>query len=170
MPTIDVVRTYLEMTSPGDLREEGSAGPDVRLEPVGSCPWHFYRYLYVEVGRLYHWRDRLPWTEAQFRAWLAGPSTIWLLSVAGAPAGFFELRGPEDGAVEIAYFGVLPEYQGRGLGRYLLTRAVQEAWQAGAARVWLHTCTLDHPGALPNYLRRGFRKTGEEVYTTTVPD
>ena len=169
MPVIDVLRTYLEMTSPADLRGEGHVGPGVRLEPVSECPWHFYRYLYVEVGREFHWVDRLPWTEEQFRAYLAGPSTIWLLSVDGAPAGYFELRRQEDGSVEIAYFGLLPEFVGRGLGKYLLTRAVEEAWKSGASRVWLHTCTLDHPGALPNYLKRGFRKVREETYQATVP-
>ncbi len=169
MPTIDVVRTYLEMTSPADLRDEGSAGPEVRLERVADCPWHFYRYLYVEVGRLYHWRDRLPWTEAQFRAWLAGPSAIWLLAVAGAPAGFFELRGQADGSVEITYFGLMPDFVGQGLGKFLLTRAVEEGWALRPARVWLHTCSLDHPSALPNYLKRGFRIAREERYQVTVP-
>lgn len=168
VPEVRVTRTYLEMRSPADLVGEGSAGPEVRLEEVRRCPWHFYRYLYVEVGRLYHWKDRLPWTEAQFREWLAGPSRVWLLSVAGAPAGFFELRGHPDRSQEIAYFGLLPEYQGMGLGKFLLTRAVQEAWAGSPERVWLHTCTLDHPGALPNYLKRGFRKVGEEVYVTTI--
>ncbi|MFN8654160.1 MAG: GNAT family N-acetyltransferase [Gemmatimonadales bacterium] len=168
MPEVSVTRTYLEMHSPAELVAEGSAGPAVRLEPVRDCPWHFYRYLYVEVGRLYHWKDRLPWTEAEFREWLAGPSVIWLLSVAGAPAGFFELRAHPDNSQEIAYFGVLPEYQGQGLGKWLLTRAVQEAWARKPERVKVNTCTLDHPGALPNYLKRGFKKTGEEVYTTTI--
>lgn len=164
MPTITVTRTYLEMASPGDLKPAGEAQDGVRLERMASCPWHFYRYLYTEVGRPYHWRDRLPWTEAQFREWLAGPSVLWLLSVEGAPAGFFELRRHPDDSLEIAYFGLLPEFQARGLGKYLLTRAVQVAWDARPGRVWLHTCTLDHPGALPNYLKRGFRIVGEEQY------
>ncbi len=164
MPAITVTRTYLEMTAPQDLRPAGEAQAGVRLERMASCPWHFYRYLYTEVGRPYHWRDRLPWTEAQFREWLAGPSALWLLTAEGAPAGFFELRTHPDHSVEIAYFGVLPEFQARGLGKYLLTRAVQAAWDDQPSRVWLHTCTLDHPGALPNYLKRGFRITGEEQY------
>jgi GNAT superfamily N-acetyltransferase len=169
MPTIDVVRTYLEMTSPDELTPDGSAPADVRLEAIEPCPWHFYRYLYVEVGRQYHWHDRLGWTEAQWREHLAGPSTIWLLSVRGAPAGFFELRTHPDQSIEVAYFGLMPEFIGMGLGKYLLTRAVEEAWRCGPPRVWLHTCTLDHPGALPNYLRRGFRKVREETYQTVVP-
>ncbi len=166
---ITVTRTYLEMSSPAEFRPAGAAREGVRLEEMKDCPWHFYRYLYVEVGRLYHWKDRLPWTEQQFRDWLAGPSRLWLLTVLGAPAGFFELRGPVDDGVEIAYFGVLPEYQGAGLGKWLLTRSIEEAWAMRPARVWLHTCTLDHPGALPNYLKRGFRATGTEQYETAIP-
>lgn len=169
MPEISVTRTYLEMTTPADLRPEGSAGPGVRLERVVRCPWHFYRYLYAEVGRQYHWHDRLSWTEAQFRQHLAGPSVIWLLTVEGAPAGYFELRTHEDRSVEIAYFGLLPEFVGQGLGKYLLTRAVEEAWAMAPPRIWLHTCTLDHPGALPNYIKRGFRPVREEVYQAIVP-
>lgn len=169
VPTLTVTRTYLEMTAPEQLHPAGAAGEGVRLEEVHDCPWHFYRYLYTEGGRLSHWRDRLPWTEQQFRDWLAGPSRIWVLTVRGAPAGFFELRGPEAGGLEIAYLGVLPEHQGAGLGKFLLTRAVEEAWVMRPTRVWLHTCTLDHPGALPNYLKRGFRPVREEQYETSVP-
>lgn len=169
MRTIEVLRTYLEMTSRSDLRREDQTPPGARLEPVRDCPWHFYRYLYVEVGRQYHWKDRLVWTEAEFRRHLDGPSTVWLLTMEGAPAGYFELRGHDDDSIEVAYFGLLPEFVGRGLGKYLLSRAVEEAWALGPRRVWLHTCTLDHPSALPNYLKRGFRKVSEETYQTLLP-
>jgi len=81
------------------------------------------------------------------------------------PAGYFELRQHENGSVEIAYFGLLPDFIGRGWGKYLLNRAVESAWLLGANRVWLHTCTLDHPAALPNYLKRGFRPVRQETYT-----
>jgi len=131
---------------------------------MARCPWHFYRYLYTEVGRPHHWRDRLPWTEDQFREWLAGPSRLWLLTVEGSPAGFFELRTHADESVEIAHLGLLAEFQARGLGKVLLTRAVQAAWEPQPPRVWLHTCTLDHPSAISNYLKRGFTVVGEEQY------
>jgi GNAT superfamily N-acetyltransferase len=74
------------------------------------------------------------------------------------------LKRHEDGAVEIAYFGLLQEFIGRGLGKYLLTEAVREAWRTGARRVWLHTCTLDGEAALPNYKARGFKPFKEEVF------
>jgi ribosomal protein S18 acetylase RimI-like enzyme len=166
MPPVQVIRTYLEMTSPGELRPSPVPEPAPRLEEVRQCPVSFFRYLYGEVGRAFHWTDRLGWDDTAIATYLADPATsLWLLSWQGAPAGYFELRASGDGAVEIAYFGLLPEYFGRGWGGYLLTRAVQTAWERGAARVWLHTCTLDHPAALPNYLRRGFRRVREETYT-----
>ena len=98
------------------------------------------------------------------------PPTCCGSSWRAAPAGYFELHAPGDGAVEIAYFGLLPEFFGRGWGGHLLTRAVDTAWSLGAARVWLHTCTLDHPAALPNYLRRGFRPVREETYTAHLAE
>ena len=95
---------------------------------------------------------------------------LHLLTVAGAPAGYFELEKHHDGSVEVSYFGLLPEFQGRGLGKYLLTEAAEAAWARGASRVWLHTCTLDHPGALANYLARGFRPFKTETYEADLPD
>ena len=158
MARVEVVRTYLEMVAPGELRAVPSPDPRARLERVQGCPPSFFRYLYAEVGRACHWVDRLAWTDDDARARLADPSvSLFLLGVAGAPAGYFELQRHADGSVEIAYLGLLPEFQGRGLGGYLLSQATAAAWACGPARVWLHTCTLDGPAALPNYLARGYR-------------
>lgn len=171
MPTVPVVRTYLEMTSPEDLRPAAVPLPAPRLERIGECPVSFFRYLYREVGRGFHWTDRLGWDDEAVARHLADPAvSLWLLTWEAAPAGYFELREQEDGSVEIAYFGLLQEYIGRGWGGHLLTRAVETAWQGRPTRVWLHTCTLDHPAALPNYLRRGFRPVREEVYDASVPE
>ena len=79
-------------------------------------------------------------------------------------AGFFELRTDADKSIEIALFGLLKEFVGRGLGKHLLSCAVDEAWAMGASRVWLHTCTLDSPVALPNYVARGFVPYRKETY------
>jgi GNAT superfamily N-acetyltransferase len=138
---------------------------------VEGCPASFFRWLYAEVGRGYLWLDRAQWTDERIRERLADPAvSLHLLTVAGAPAGYFELERHGDGSVEIVYLGLLPEFQGRGLGRYLLTGAVEAAWALSAARVWLHTCTLDHPGALPNYLGRGFRAFKTETYEIDLPE
>jgi len=170
MATVQVVRTYLEMLSPEDLRPAREPADPPRLERVEECPPSFFRYLYAEVGRAYHWRDRLGWSDEQVRVHLADPGvSLWLLSARGSPAGYFELRRHQDQSVEVAYFGLLPEFVGRGWGGHLLTLAVRAAWALRPERVWLHTCTLDHPAALPNYLRRGFRPVREEVYSASLP-
>jgi GNAT superfamily N-acetyltransferase len=164
--SVQVKRTYLEMLSPSELSPAQMASEGARIDQAVHCPASFYRYLYGEVGRLYHWVDRLGWTDEEIRAHLAQPGlTLWVMYADGAPAGYFELRQCADGSTEIAYFGLLPEFVGRGLGKQLLMSAVERAWASGANRVWLHTCTLDDRAALPNYLKRGFRPFKEEIYT-----
>ena len=170
MPPVEVTRTYLELRSPADLRPAAQPAPLPALQRLAECPRSFFRYLYAEVGRAYHWTDRLKWTDRQVDEHLANPAvSLWLLSSGGTPAGYFELKQGEDRSVEIAYFGLLPEFVGRGWGSYLLAQAVEAAWSLGAERVWLHTCTLDHPAALPNYLKRGFQPVRKEVYTANLP-
>jgi GNAT superfamily N-acetyltransferase len=165
--TIQVTRTYLEMRDASALLAAHCDDPRVRVEQMPDCSASFYRHLYVEVGKNYHWIDRLPWTDGQIAAHLQQPEiTFWLMSYDDATAGYFELRRCEDGSVEIAYFGLLAEFLGRGLGKHLLTCATEQAWADGANRVWLHTCTLDDPAALPNYLKRGFKPFKTEEYTT----
>jgi GNAT superfamily N-acetyltransferase len=168
---VEVLRTYLELSDREALKPAPCPDPRARVERVSGCPPSFFRYLYAEVGRRYHWLDRLGWTDDQLAARLADPAvSLHLLTVAGAPAGYFELEREGDGAVQVAYFGLLPEFLGRGLGKYLLTRAAEEAFALGASRVWLHTCTLDDPAALPNYLARGFRKVREETYVAEIQE
>jgi ribosomal protein S18 acetylase RimI-like enzyme len=161
---MQVTRTYLEMRAPSQ-RVPSAEPAGARIERVEACPPSFYRYLYSEVGREFHWVDRLAWTDDEIGAHLGQPSvTLWVLFIGGAPAGWFELKRHHDASVEIAYFGILPDFRRRGLGRHLLTAAVSRAWESGAARVWLHTCTLDDPAALPNYRARGFTPYKEETY------
>jgi GNAT superfamily N-acetyltransferase len=158
------------MTALADLRPARSEDAAARVERIEGCPASFYRYLYAEVGRAYGWVDRLAWTDGEIRAHLADPAvSVWLLTVRSAPAGYFELKAAADGSVEIAYFGLLPEFIGRGYGKHLLTEAVERAWSSGACRLWLHTCSLDDPAALPNYRARGFRPFREETYSVTAP-
>ncbi len=171
MTRVEVLRTYLELTDSVSCQAPESPDPRARVESVLACPASFFRYLYLEVGRGYHWRDRLGWTDEQIRDRVADPSvSLHLLSVSGAPAGYFELQRHADRSVEIVYFGLLPEFIGRGLGKHLLSEAVAAAWKLGAARVWLHTCSLDDPAAIPNYLARGFRRFKTETYETDVPE
>jgi GNAT superfamily N-acetyltransferase len=159
------VRTFLEMRQPSALRPARLDAANIRIERVHESPVSFWRYLYTAVGRDYQWVDRLHWSDGTVRAYLADPAvSLWVMWVSGAPAGYFELQRDQAGAVEIAYFGLLHEFIGRGLGGHLLTVATEQAWAIGANRVWLHTNTLDHPAALPNYLKRGFTAFHAETY------
>ncbi len=153
------------MRQPSELRAVAPPAVPPRIERVRDCPPAFWRFLYTEVGRKYHWFDRLPWTDEQIDQYLGDPAvTLYVMWVEGAPAGYFELRIGDERAVEIVYFGLLDSFTGRGLGGYMLGEAVKIAWAHGASRVWLHTNTLDHAAALPNYQKRGFQITGTEVY------
>ena len=167
MTPVAVVRTYLEMDSPDRLVGRAPIPPGYSVKRE-RCEPDLYRELYEGVGTEYHWRDRRSWTDDQLRAHLESPAiSIWVLREGPSSRGFFELARHDDGSVEIAYFGLMPMGIGQGLGRALLTAAVEEAWRLTPVppRVWLHTCTLDHPAALANYLARGFQVTRTEQYT-----
>jgi GNAT superfamily N-acetyltransferase len=118
----------------------------------------FNRDLYFRVGEQWEWIDRRSWTDDQWREYAMAPE---LRTFAGyhddVLAGYYELRRDTDGGVEIAYFGLLPEFIGRGLGGALLTSAIEEGWRWSPTpkRLWVHTCNRDHPQALANYQARG---------------
>jgi GNAT superfamily N-acetyltransferase len=165
MSLVNVERTYLEMTSLAELRPARSDAEGLRLERLIESPPAFYRFLYAGVGSAHNWVDRIAWSDEQIRAHVSLPEVeVCVLYCHGAPAGYFELMRHADGAAEIAYFGLFADFHGRGLGGYLLTLAIQQAWRQGTRRVWLHTCSLDHPAALPNYEKRGFRPVKREIY------
>ncbi|MXY95191.1 MAG: GNAT family N-acetyltransferase [Caldilineaceae bacterium SB0670_bin_27] len=157
----DVITYYLEMTSAEELRPARAPAEPFAVRQAELAFPALNRFFYTEVGRAYTWTTRLPWTEEQWRAWVERPGTqTWIGYVQGTPAGYFELEEQcEIGIkqVELAYFGLLPPFVGRGVGGALLTEALRRAWALGPQRVWVHTCTLDHPAALPNYQKRGFR-------------
>jgi GNAT superfamily N-acetyltransferase len=170
MPEIDVVRTYLEMRAPEALRPARVDDPGVAVVRLDPCAPEHYRWLYRVVGERWHWRDRLAWSDERLANYLADPRVeVWELRVGGEAAGYFELLRHDAGDVEIVYFGLVDRFHGRGLGKHLLTEAVTRAWAPGATRVWLHTCTLDGPAALPNYRARGFVETRSETYRERVP-
>jgi GNAT superfamily N-acetyltransferase len=169
MPHVEVVRTYLELRDPNSLRRSAFPSVEARVVTQAPFPLQDYRRLYRDVGKQWFWRDRLTWSDTELADYLASPDvSVWELFLDEASAGFFELRRETDGSVEIAYFGLAPAFMGQGLGGALLTRAVEEAWSFGAQRVWLHTCTLDSPRALPNYIARGFEPFRTERYETDI--
>ncbi len=162
-------RTFLEMRSPDQLQPFAFPDVDAVVRRLGRVPGSLYRYLYREVGRPWHWLERWDWSDARVAQHMAsGGVEVWMLTVAGTPAGYFELHRTAH-EVEIAYFGLIPEFIGQRLGPALLTVAAREAWSSGPARVWLHTCSLDHPAALRNYTRVGFVPYREEAYDAKIP-
>ncbi len=151
-----VTVTYLEMRSPDALRPKRAADPRFRVAEATVKQWEFNRFLYLLVGRDWQWNDKRHWSEHQWRNY--AESDHLRTDVAyydGSVAGYYEMRGDNDGGMEIAILGLCPKFVGRGLGGTLLTSALEEAWRVRPNRVWLHTCTLDHPAALPNYRARG---------------
>src|SRR2546426_719634 len=163
---VEATRTYLELKYRDQFRAAFGDFPDVVAERVAHPTPGLYRFCYRTVGAAYHWRDRWDWSDAEIATHLAQPEiTLHVAEYGARLAGWYELRRvPQDGSVEIAYFGLAPDAVGRGLGKHLLSCAVQDAWVLDATRVWLHTSTLDHPHALPNYEARGFAVYRTEHY------
>ena len=156
-----VVRTtYLELAADAPLRAPARARPDYEVRQAVAVSPEFSRFLYTSVGWRWNWNRRLPWTFADWREYLSRPELeTWVAYLDGVPAGYFELRSEpaESGdGVEIVQFGLLPAFVGRALGGCLLCDAVTRGREVGTGRVWLHTCTDDHPHALANYRARGF--------------
>jgi ribosomal protein S18 acetylase RimI-like enzyme len=158
----------LELTSPDELRPAAvpPAAAGVRIVRSEVPSPDFGRFLYTAVGADCAWHDRLPWPPEQWRAHLTLPGTeLWVAYEHGTPAGYVELGAQDEGVVEIVYFGLLPDFRGRGIGGHLLSFGAERAWDLGGRReghgptkrVWVHTCSLDGPYALDNYRRRGFR-------------
>lgn len=150
-----VVTTYLEMTDRAKLQAKLLTDLQFRVLEATIPQWRLNRFLYELVGAAWSWRDKLTWTEAQWKSYVERENLrTFVASYGGALAGYFELLA-QDMDVEIACFGLAPEFIGRGFGGPLLSRAIEEAWSIGPRRVWVHTCTLDHPAALVNYQARG---------------
>jgi GNAT superfamily N-acetyltransferase len=166
-----VTTWYLEMRSPAQLRPAPAPQPPPALVRAEVPSPALNRFLYTSVGGAWHWVDRLAWTWERWRQWLDRPEhQTWVMYVSGTPAGYFELEKQPGDDVEIAYFGVAPEFIGRKLGGWLLTRTLEQAWALGAQRVWVHTCSLDHPFALANYQARGMTVYKEETVMKDVAD
>jgi GNAT superfamily N-acetyltransferase len=168
---VNVTTYYLEMTDPNDLRPKRMTYEDLDIRQAKVPSPELNRFLYTAVGGDWYWIDRLPWTYQQWLDWLDRPEVqTWVAYVSGTPAGYFELEAQPERNVELAYFGLLPQFTGKGLGGQVLTAAIERAWHLSASRVWVHTCSLDHPSALANYRARGFRVFREETRAQDLPE
>jgi len=159
----EITTYYLEMTEPKQLLPARPAKTPFELRHAQVPLPELNRFLYAAIGPQYHWLDRRVWTYERWATYLERPEVeTWIAYVRDTPAGYFELERQSNEQTEIVYFGLLSKFVGQGLGGAMLTGAVERAWRAPTRRVWVHTCTLDHPQALPNYLARGFRLYKEE--------
>ena len=170
--TVLVTVTYLEMMSP-DQRTTPPEWTESAVVVRAECPTiSFYRYLYDTVGADWDWFERRRLSNEALAAIIHDDAVeVFVLYVRGVPAGYVELDRRVEGEVEIAYFGLVPDYIGRGLGPCLLGWGLDRAWSCGPRRVWLHTCSLDHPKALSVYRRAGFEvfdRRVEPVETTLL--
>ena len=169
--TKTVTTYYLEMRSPGELRPKRLESGDVEISEAKTPSPEFGLFLFTNAGRDWFWMERLHWTCQEWLDWLGRPGVhTWVAYVAGTPAGYTELAQQDSGDVQINYFGLFPGFIGQGLGGHLLTFAIERAWEMETARVWVHTCTLDHPAALPNYKARGMRLYKEETFQRDLPE
>ena len=153
-----VQTTHLEITSPDQWVRRARDGMDIVIRECVVKQPQFNRFLYKYVGANWKWTYRLPWSAEKWRQY-AGVDNLrtFVAYREGSIAGFYELQQQDGDSVEIAIFGLTPEFVGKGCGGPLLDSAIEHAYGWGARRVWVHTCTDDHPNALNNYQKSGFQ-------------
>ena len=157
--TQKVKRSYLEISSLRDLKEVQKPSDDYSLSLLDPINFQLNKFFYKQIGRKHKWIDRLVWTESRWIEYVSNKNLKTYIFKKGTdPVGFFELlEHHEKKEIEIAYFGLLEEYQNKKLGSYLLTKAIKKSFENKINRVWLHTCSLDHKNALNNYIARGMK-------------
>ena len=163
--TEEVERNYLEIHSIRDLNEVVKPNKDCSLNLLKPINFQLNKFFYKNIGKKHKWTDRLVWTEAQWIDYVSSKKVkTYILKYQNDLAGYFELIFHSDEKeVEIAYFGLLEEFQNKKLGSYLLSQAIKKSLNSKVNRVWVHTCSLDHKNALNNYLSRGMKVFKEEI-------
>ena len=163
--TEEVKRSYLEINSLKDLQESEKPSDDYIVKLIEPTDFQLNKFFYKNIGKNHKWIDRLIWSEEQWIKYVSSKNVkTFVLKNNKDLVGFFELIIHfEKKEVEIAYFGILEEYQNKKLGSFLLSDAIKKSFQENVARVWLHTCSLDHKNALNNYLSRGMKIFKSEI-------
>ena len=154
-----VERNYLEINLLEDLRDSGQISNDYNIQIVDPENFQLNKFFYKRIGKKHHWVDRLSWSDKQWIDYVSDKKVItYVLKFKEDLAGYFELiLHPEKEEVEIAYLGLLEEYQNKKLGSHLLSSAIKNSFINKPKRVWVHTCSLDHKNALNNYKSRGMK-------------
>ncbi|MBC9879318.1 GNAT family N-acetyltransferase [Bradyrhizobium sp. INPA01-394B] len=165
---IAAVVTHLEMTAPPARRDDPPGAWSLRKADALALDW--YRDLFRRVGEEWLWFSRLRMTDAELAAIIQAPDVeVYSLVVDGRDEGLLELDFREPGQCELVYFGVTASLIGSGAARFLMNRALERAWSADVRRVWVHTCTLDHPSAVAFYQRSGFRPFRRQIEVADDP-
>ncbi|MDC0517733.1 GNAT family N-acetyltransferase [Candidatus Pelagibacter sp.] len=162
-----IERNYLEINSLQDLNETNISNNNYFVQLVDPIDFQLNKFFYKNVGKDHNWVDRLIWTEKQWMEYTSDEKVkTYVLKNNDDLAGYFELIVHKDkNEVEIAYLGLLEEYQNKKLGSYLLSSAIKNSFSANPHRVWAHTCSLDHKNALTNYTSRGMKIFKKETIT-----
>jgi GNAT superfamily N-acetyltransferase len=163
-----ITRWLLELTSPDQLAPAPAPDPELAVRQAKIPSPEFARFLYTAVGGPWYWLDRRDWDRERWRAELEQVET-WVGYLRGTPAGYAELA-PRGRTVELAYFGLLPDFIGRGIGPRLLHAALARAWASEPERVTVNTCSLDGPAALRTYERAGLRVVDRREERVALPD
>ena len=163
--TEEVKRNYIEINSLKDLKESKQPSEDYTVNLIEPTDFQLNKFFYKNIGKKHKWIDRLIWTEEKWIKYVSNKDVkTFVLKNKKDLVGFFELIiHYEKKEVEIAYFGILEEYQNKKLGSFLLSDAIKKSFQQNVERVWLHTCSLDHKNALNNYLARGMKIFKSEI-------
>jgi len=160
-----VKRNYLEINSLYDLREVVKPSKDYSLRLIDPINFQLNKFFYKTIGKNHKWIDRLSWSEEKWINYVSSKNVqTFVLEFKDDLVGFFELiYHPEKNEIEIAYFGILEQYQNKKLGSYLLSEAIKKSFKNSVERVWVHTCSLDHKNALNNYISRGMKIFKTEI-------
>lgn len=166
---VATIVTHLEM------RDRPRPAP-VPVAPLRLVPWKMpdldaYRTLFRRVGAPWLWFSRLVMADSALATILHDPAVevYAVTDPRGTEIGLLELDFRSLPDCELSFFGLVPELNGKGLGRWLMAQAKSLAWRKGVTRFWVHTCTLDSPAALPFYIRSGFVPYGREIETFADP-
>jgi GNAT superfamily N-acetyltransferase len=165
---VAAVVTHLEMTARPLPRPEPASAWTLRRVDAPALDW--YRDLYGRVGQPWLWVSRIRMRDAELAAIIQSPlMEVHALAHEGRDEGLLEMDFREPGQCEIVSFGLTEKLVGTGAGRWLMNRALEMAWSRPVARIWLHTCTFDHPGAISFYQRSGFRPFRRQIEVTDDP-
>jgi len=153
-----VYRSFLEIYSIKDLKLSKCLEKNLFIKKETNINKDLPKFLYKEIGKSFSWKDRLYWSDTDWIRLISNPNyELYTILKNEDLVGYYELIFDEHKNFEIAYFGILKEYFGKKIGGYLLCHAIENSFNKGAKRVWVHTCTLDHPNALKNYMARGMK-------------